>query len=873
MSSTVRRMTAAVVALMTTWALAAGGAGAVGGEGGGLLSVVQAKKKGSTRVRPATLGLESRRHLAKWKGTGLGWVVVTPVYEPNSLAVIVPDAGFEIVPFTEPRDEPVSTTRNSSGLGGSSLGYTRSVPVEVTAPKAPVIVPRPLVLQGVLDGVDLGDVFALQVGDDIYVEVRSLVEHGFDASVLGTAERTWSGTTYRRVDAPVLADVDEGQGTLTLTAPPDRLNLQKHDLRGQLETATTQTPTSVYLNYGGQLLGLTGIITGQLGVRAGDVFVESTASWTSTQQVPVRGLTTATFELPKQSVRVMAGDVVASSAGFSGGMLLGGVQVARNFAMDPTLVTMPDIGMRGLAQTPSTLEVYVNDRLVSRRLVAPGPFEVNNLPVTEGLGAARYVLRDAFGNEQRVDRPYALTRAALAPGLHAFSYNLGFERTNLATQSFEYGRPMFLGVHRIGLTDVITGEASVQARLGLISFSPRIDFALPFGLVGLLVSGSVNEKGPGVAGGIDYSLMNMRGGVSASVRARSVGYDTLGSTPSVNQLSISGDLRGSVALLPGWSLSASGRVIAWSDRSLEAQATVQTTLWLTSRMSLSAVATHARSPAGSSTSVSALLNVVLGDTVTMTGTITGNDQGAQGLIDAQRTPLGPTGFSARAQLGASQDGFRGTGTAGYTGEHGRIVVGGEGDQGGFRPIAQGSGSLVFIGNRLFVGRAVDSSFALVRAPGVSHAHVTLEHRDIGETDDQGELFVQGLAPWRVNELALMLDEVPADIIVKQEAPLKVAPRPGSGAIALFDTQRMQVIRGKVVLIREGKRVVPDGGLLQLDRGETSPLGHGGEFELEQIAEGEWPMRISYDGISCHATLKVPHFEGSLNDVGVFECRE
>src|SRR5437763_823232 len=81
--------------------------------------------------------------------------------------------------------------------------------------------------------------------------------------------------------------------------------------------------------------------------------------------------------------------------------------------------------LAGSILTPSTLDLYVNGVLVRQQQLAPGQFEVRNLPVPSGAGQVSYVVRDAFGRTQEFSSPYYATSGVLAEGISEYGYQLG----------------------------------------------------------------------------------------------------------------------------------------------------------------------------------------------------------------------------------------------------------------------------------------------------------------------------------------------------------------------------------------------------------------------------------------------------------------
>src|SRR6185295_14046787 len=91
-----------------------------------------------------------------------------------------------------------------------------------------------------------------------------------------------------------------------------------------------------------------------------------------------------------------------------------------------------------------------------------GPFSIQDLPVVTGRGEARLVVRDLLGREQVIVQPYYASPRLLQQGLHEYSYEIGAIREDFGISSNHYGRAMAVGLHRLGITDRLTGEVRVE---------------------------------------------------------------------------------------------------------------------------------------------------------------------------------------------------------------------------------------------------------------------------------------------------------------------------------------------------------------------------------------------------------------------------
>jgi len=139
-------------------------------------------------------------------------------------------------------------------------------------------------------------------------------------------------------------------------------------------------------------------------------------SWPFTGGDPVRGLSYLELPWRERLQRLTLGDASATTGPLGGSVLVGGVTFAKGYDLDPYFDRYTSLGVGGSAHTPSTLDVYVNDQLVRREEIPPGPFRVDDLPLTDGLGRVRYVIRNAFGQATELGQSYYFATELLAPG-------------------------------------------------------------------------------------------------------------------------------------------------------------------------------------------------------------------------------------------------------------------------------------------------------------------------------------------------------------------------------------------------------------------------------------------------------------------------
>ena len=274
-------------------------------------------------------------------------------------------------------------------------------------------------------------------------ETNPLTLYGEDFYALDALE----GLTYR---------LDESTQTLAMQVPPGLFDATR--LAGKEAKFSAPTPASLggFLNYDvtanhtqGQtktngLLELGGFGswgTAQTRILALDLGGQASA---------IRLDTTWTRDQPMQLASLRFGDAISGTSSWGGAVRFGGAQWATNFSVQPGFVTFPLPGISGEAALPSTVDLYVDSALRMRRQVPSGPFSIEDLPVPNGRGDARLVVRDILGREQIITQPFNTNSQLLKQGLHDYSYEVGFVRRNFGIDSNNYGRPVVVGTHRLG---------------------------------------------------------------------------------------------------------------------------------------------------------------------------------------------------------------------------------------------------------------------------------------------------------------------------------------------------------------------------------------------------------------------------------------
>ena len=708
-------------------------------------------------------------------------------------------------------------------------------------------------------------------GDDVLAPVADLERAGV-TGFAGQREQI-DGKQYvalRSLAPGVEFRFDEPALELRLAARPELLPLTRVDLTPvqRPRDLVLRTDTSAFANYAVQY-GSTSTISGfgEVGVSVrGNLLYTGLSQTTSGFS---RGLSNFTVDQPSALRRWVAGDTFASTGTLGASLLLGGVSVSRNFALDPYFVRTPLPRVSGAVLTPSTLDVYVNGVLVRREPLPPGPFEIANLPVTSGLSGVRYVVHDAFGRTQEYSTRAYSSPTVLAKGLSDYSYAVGLRRDDFGTTSFSYGRAALLAQHRLGLTDHVTGGYRLEADPGLVSAGPSLSVALPYGQLDLTAAGSFADGAVGGAGSAGYILLVRPAAFGVALRAMTPHYATAALDPSLDRPLLDATAFASVTL---------GRVTLSVDygASRMRDAGVNDVLQARADIRLSRRATFFLSggrtrSAGQDAVLETTASLVYSfDEMTVANSsATARDGGGTAAASVQRgLPIGNgVGYVVQGESGAN-DHFGALLQANAPFGHYEASFQRFGADNAVS--ASAAGSFVLAGDRMFLARPVQDGFAVLRVPGLGGVRGYLNNVEVGTTDSRGDLFVPNLLPYYGNRLSIRDGDVPMEYEVGKVERLVAAPYRG-GALIEFDVRRIQSVTG--VLEVEGGGTPAFGEVMLSAAGKdlTSPIAADGRFWLEGVPVGTHVVSVDFRGGSCSARVQVPAGAGALFDAGRLLC--
>ncbi|MDP9096967.1 MAG: fimbria/pilus outer membrane usher protein, partial [Pseudomonadota bacterium] len=167
--------------------------------------------------------------------------------------------------------------------------------------------------------------------------------------------------------------------------------------------------------------------------------------------------------------RVRVGDVISSGLAWTRPIRLGGGQIARDFGLRPDLVTFPVPSIAGQVAVPSSVDILINGTQLLSAQADPGPFEFRQLPIVNGANNVALVVNNALGQQVTTTVPIYASSALLAPGLDAYSAEVGAVRLGFGFKSNDYRAAAGSASYRRGITNWLTlsGHAEASPSFGM----------------------------------------------------------------------------------------------------------------------------------------------------------------------------------------------------------------------------------------------------------------------------------------------------------------------------------------------------------------------------------------------------------------------
>lgn len=719
-----------------------------------------------------------------------------------------------------------------------------------------------------VNGVESGQALVMLQTADVLIDVTALHRAGL-RSIVGRRERRFDVEFVSLGSlAPdgVRYELDDSGLAIRVMAPPGLFGMLSLSMQEPRPAGLQYSHNnSAFLNYAvATRPGFGTDVSAEAGVHLYGGLAQTTVT-RSARGALLRGLTRISYDDRSHLRRWTLGETQVNGGVLGGGGIVLGASLVREYAIDPYFVRYPTIGFAGALSTPSVLEVYVNDQLVRREDLPPGEFLLSQLAVPQGSGAARFLIRDAFGREQNFFSSYYLTNSVLGRGMQEYRYTIGGLRRNVGVSNTDVGPMAFLAFHRVGITSTVTAGFRAEGTPDLASWGPVVNARMGrFGEIELAGGASRQHGRAGGACSAGYSYSARRLSVAGSMHAYGARYATLSLSGGALRLVYDANAMVGMQVSPRTSVTINhAQSLLRGGDTEPGSETRQRRTWLSVRSQLKRVglfanATRSAAAGRAWNDVEVGISVAIGSRTS--ATVMASEGAAPGHVRAEIQHALPmtTGVGYRVHVSDQPDNLGGA-VLQYQNRYGRYEVEQTQVGGASSTVFRGAGGLVAIGGGLFATRPVEESFALIRVPGVGGVRGYASHQEMGRTGRRGNLLIPNLLPYYGNIVSVNDQDIPLDYALG-DLVRTVAPPFRAGAVVTFEANHVQAVSGTVSIEDTGVLVFPAYGELTLvvgGRSIESPVGRLGEFYFEGIPPGQYRAVLTYRGGTGTCVLDVP----------------
>ncbi|NUO77049.1 MAG: fimbrial biogenesis outer membrane usher protein [Lysobacter sp.] len=584
------------------------------------------------------------------------------------------------------------------------------------------------------------------------------------------------------------------------------------------------------------------------------------------------------LSFPEAALTLTVGDAYSGFLDWTRPVRLGGVQIGRNFGLQPYRVTTPLPTFLGEVAVPSVVDLYVDGVRQYRGEVPVGPFQLSTVPGIDGAGNAQLLITDAYGRTRSLDLPFYSTHSLLARGLSDWSLSVGLVREDYGIRSFSYASdPVASGSLRYGVSDRLTLESHAEAGGGLRNAGLGGVWLIGrAGVVGVSHARSRLEHARGSQTAWSYAWNNGRYNLSIDSRRTRGEYRDIASLygpppPEISERALAGV---HLAWLGNLSLShvrlrqARDPISPW--RPIDARY-VGVTWTRNFGRDWSANLSYQRNlDDRKDRSVFLGIAMALDSDRRLDASWQRSSGRDNALVDLSRPIPGDGGAGWRVQLQAGDGGDGGLAEAGWLTDHGRLGLGLAHRGGEGYGYAQASGGLVWMGGRGFATRRVDDAFAVVSTDGIADVPVRLENRLIGRTDADGLLLVVPLNAWQRNKLSIDPMALPPAMRIADTERI-ATPSDRAGARVRF---AIAPVRAALVVLHDGAgRPLPVGTRVRrLGGTDEAVVGYDGEVYLESL-EASNRLQVQMPSGGCAVRFDYPVAAAGIPRIGPLRCAE
>lgn len=737
-------------------------------------------------------------------------------------------------------------------------------------------------------------------GTDLYLDVTlngassGLAHFGYRDGELWASTATLHGLGFvlpARTPDPlrlnsmqgVQAHYDAQQQSVSINAPLRLLRLSNTILNARTSKAPRATTSpGLLLNY--DLYGM----QGERGATSLSGFTElrafnnagvlsstalsqlSSGSGLGVRNRSVRLDTTWSTSFPDELLTLRLGDTLTSASSWSRSTRIAGVQLSRNFALQPYLLTLPLPSFAGSATLPSQVDLYINGMRQYSGNVPAGPFQLNTSPSITGAGNAQVIVTDALGRVTTLDFSLYNAPQLLQQGLSDWSAEVGVVRQGYGLRSFDYGHePAGSGTWRYGVTNNFTAEAHGEATDRLTNAGAGGVWLL--GTAGV-VSGSVARSQSGSESGsqlgVGYNWSDNRFNFALNGTRTTSGYRDIAALNGAPAPRVSASAQAGYNTLHLGSFGVSYVHLRYPQQEASRYGSAYWFKSLERSLSLN-VNVNQNLDKSRDRSIFLGVSFALDDNISVS-TGMQHSNGSDSYTTSASSPVpSQGGFGWNAQLQQSNSRRGGQAELDFLGRYGRVDAGVSSFGGNNFAYAGANGAIVLMGGDVFASQQIANGFAVVSTDGIAHVPVQLENRPIGTTDKQGLLLVTPLNSYQSNQLSIDPMDLPADVRIDRVEAI-ATPTDRAGTMVRFGITPIRA--ASIILVDVAGKPIPLGSQVFVNNlsGEPAMVGYDGAVYLDTL-DNHNVLRVTTPSGVCHAKFDYHKQGTSVPQIGPLNC--
>ena len=222
-----------------------------------------------------------------------------------------------------------------------------------------------------------------------------------------------------------------------------------------------------------------------------------------------RGDTRLVKDFEQSSIRTQLGDIYPQIQGFMTARPLGGLNIQRNFSLNPYRLPYPTGNQSFSLKARSFVKYYVNSVMVKSEYLNPGNYNAKDIPLNNGLNTVVIEATDELGQKQVFVFQASSNINLLNEGESRFdlSYGIPFFDTNNKREYLEEDGKLFSGFYQYGFSSIFSSSLYLQNQETFNLYGTELIQAVPFGTVNLGHARSDAESLSGHATSVGYQLI------------------------------------------------------------------------------------------------------------------------------------------------------------------------------------------------------------------------------------------------------------------------------------------------------------------------------------------------------------------------------